>query len=66
MNSSDWFFEMFGWVFEMTPMDWVYLFLALVVARVILGLLWQVLFPNSYKAHKEKRRLAKAETENDP
>jgi hypothetical protein len=65
MNSSDWFFEMFGWVFEMTPMDWVYLFFALVVARVVLGWLWQALFPNSYTAHKEKRRLAKAEKEND-
>jgi hypothetical protein len=65
MNSSDWFFEMFGWVFEMTPMDWVYLFFALVVARVVLGWLWQALFPNSYKAYKEKRRLAKAEKENN-
>jgi len=60
MNSEDWFFDLFGWVFEMTPTGWIYLFLALVAARVIFGWLWQIFSPVSYRAYKKKRRLARA------
>ena len=65
MDSSDWFFETFGWIFSMTPLGWIGLVVAIVAARIVLRFLWYMLFPESFKAHREKRRLAKAEQETD-
>ena len=65
MNSLDWLFDRFGWVFEMTPSNWVYLIFAIVVARITIRLLWFLLFPASFKAHKKKRDLAKKQAKND-
>lgn len=65
MDSSNWFFDTFGWVFTLTPLGWIGLVVAIIAARIVVRFLWFILFPESFKAHKEKRRLAKAEKEGD-
>ncbi|MEO1245038.1 MAG: hypothetical protein AAFX56_05055 [Pseudomonadota bacterium] len=65
MERFDWFFDTFGWVFNLTPAGWFYLFLGVIAARIVFGLLWQIFFPESYRARKEKLRLARAESESD-
>jgi len=65
MEVLDWFFDLFGWLFEMSPVGWFYLFLGAIAARIVYVVLWQLLFPDSYKAHKERRRLARAKDDSE-
>ncbi len=65
MDSPDWFFETFGWIFTLTPMGWVGLLVAILVARIVLRFLWYLFFPESFRAHRERRRIARAEQESD-
>ena len=65
MEALDRFFDLFGWLFELSAMGWFYLFLGAIGARIVYVVLWQLLFPDSYKAHKQKRRLARAENDRE-
>ena len=65
MEALGGFFDLFGWLFEMPAMSWFYLFLGVIAARIVYVVLWQLFFPASYKAHKEKRRLARSENNSE-